>query len=1682
MAFSGMDCEALVRTLDQCLDQKDSLGQVVSRHYRRLPAHHTGIRAADLQEIFPSIAQALGLPPWIFDGAHQVIDSFDLNGNGMLEEDEAKRITWKLLQQKRLEIGGRRQVKVPFSSVKGQGYTVVKELGRGGQGTMYLCTKWSWFRKSKYCIKFYEKADANAGGLDELMDEYMLMASLDDRHIAKTYEVFQDSSFYYLVNEPYFGGDLSKLGKNASQQGVRMGENWWRQIFRQCLDGLCYLHANGVMHCDIKEPNIMISKSDSFQAPLVVLIDFGLASAFTSHRQGVCGTPGYIPPETWRHGIWYPRGDVFSMGVVFFQCMCGMVPSKNGSVQGALVEGCGSHEDLSLAAQSRPDAKCMFAYFGEGPRFEDQNVTFEVNRLECAQGSFCLARLAHVAWAHLADEIRKADRRAADLQREQKMPAWLPKRCMSCQSGKALLSQALFVVFEIFVRKQQPPQPSRYSSNALSSSQELEKVAHPTANGNGHVQGEEESSSKGKNVELDNHGERKKMALPTMSGVFVDRGIDGLNQQLEELKKLISESGLAVTAAAEAIDAYASADEESSHMKLHALQALGNVSIGVQRLRAFAELNYAALYKILKKHDKTLKTKFGLEHLFPRLVKETNLSDHSRLQVLNDEVKELSMKCSQTSESPEVACLIHGLGRTGRDMTLVNPISHRSELVLSFFLGSSLALFLAIGVLLALPEKSPKTFSEAYFLTPIPVFRVVFSYLLILWCMGAVAKICDQWDVNHLFILNVDPRCRVTPEFFFARAATLTTIWILIFGMYVVDYKWKVLPTVWASDGFNKRSSFHFVFYPLTLLLLAILGTLAPSTICRNRYKISVLQSVKRTGLAPVYSVDFADNMVGDVLTSLAKPIEDVPAAVCYLLSHHPQEEDVVKRFVANGDSCSAGTHRWVVPALAALPFWFRALQCCRRYADTKEQRHLWNLGKYLCSLLVVIVSRMESLTLLVAVSTTATLYAFFWDVGLDWGLSYKELLYACPCFPCKSTAAKTRSNLTVTGRQFPIKAYVLCSLMDIFARSTWVFTLMPTSLVTGNIVARVILVSVMSSIEIIRRSMWAVLRIEYEQVSNASGFRALLWVPSKLNASSTAQVQPERNNSVSGGPSHGVLVYMHHVPWEQGLGCDTATADLEAQRVIFRRFPQSMPLLRDLIETMTLRERRARPVALVALGHDWFKSSTDAELPSTSLHGLLGCAMGHEVTEELSIRLSEANTLHALRQLQQQFQERDRRRQGTVDAEVALELFVAHGVPAKIARRCIESSGPHFPYVALMNDLLASKERYGYQYVLELFQALDVDSSGSLSLEELRGLMGGGVFKLRHADDVEQLLSWMDTNQDGTVSFGEFLNVALEYGQINTRAEGENTSPSFWAGLGLQGWGQSSSGSTLPARSMPTQKPSKGSSAIMSQMAPGSLPGSQISTQVPDGPPKVWRLRVGIFSASSPGRPEVPGFEAAYCMCSLCGEDSASKAVELFRTGTVRFDGQASWNIEEELLDYQPPDGLEFAIVCQGQSERLLGKARLSHRQFFPLGCNTRLTLSRSGGGIQGTLWVKILVMEDDGQLVSEAPLQDPSPVQKLPGRGYNGYKPAEDANAGMSVTWGRSWVEERQPVLAGFRSRQLPPAPPPVQFVQHPHVVDAGAWAPAHSPSQMLVAAPGMQLYTPYPAMGAMMVPARV
>merc|ERR1712232_1046223 len=98
---------------------------------------------------------------------------------------------------------------------------------------------------------------------------------------------------------------------------------------KQVLTGVSYLHSRTVMHCDLKEPNVMIAGKADWHAPQIVVIDFGLANKFaTRSRPG--GSPGYMPPEVWESGLWTPRGDVFSIGVMMYSMRTGLHPFTEG--------------------------------------------------------------------------------------------------------------------------------------------------------------------------------------------------------------------------------------------------------------------------------------------------------------------------------------------------------------------------------------------------------------------------------------------------------------------------------------------------------------------------------------------------------------------------------------------------------------------------------------------------------------------------------------------------------------------------------------------------------------------------------------------------------------------------------------------------------------------------------------------------------------------------------------------------------------------------------------------------------------------------------------------------------------------------------------------------------------------------------------------------------------------------------------------------------------------------------------------------------------------------------------------------------------------------------------------------------------------------------------------------------
>jgi len=94
-------------------------------------------------------------------------------------------------------------------------------------------------------------------------------------------------------------------------------------------------------------------KNTDFKNPEVAIIDFGLASVCAGPGE-TGGTPGYVPPETNKNHIWYPKGDIFALGVTFFQLLADKVPEEKAGKLGVFQEGFRTLEDVVTFTATRP--------------------------------------------------------------------------------------------------------------------------------------------------------------------------------------------------------------------------------------------------------------------------------------------------------------------------------------------------------------------------------------------------------------------------------------------------------------------------------------------------------------------------------------------------------------------------------------------------------------------------------------------------------------------------------------------------------------------------------------------------------------------------------------------------------------------------------------------------------------------------------------------------------------------------------------------------------------------------------------------------------------------------------------------------------------------------------------------------------------------------------------------------------------------------------------------------------------------------------------------------------------------------------------------------------------------------------------------------------------------------------
>jgi pSer/pThr/pTyr-binding forkhead associated (FHA) protein len=217
------------------------------------------------------------------------------------------------------------------------GFDTVKVIGRGGMGCVMLARDQRTGRAVAIKTLLPEFAVSDKA-MKRFMREIDVAAALKHKNIVEFIDRGTHNGVVYLVTEFVDGADASKL---AEERGGRLAYEDGISIISQALDALSFAHAQGYIHRDFKDQNILVAgRSPNLVAKLT---DFGLAKSFThSGMSGVtmagemAGTLAYMPPEQLRNfRDVKPQSDIYAVGMTAYSLLTGSLAldlSKNSSV------------------------------------------------------------------------------------------------------------------------------------------------------------------------------------------------------------------------------------------------------------------------------------------------------------------------------------------------------------------------------------------------------------------------------------------------------------------------------------------------------------------------------------------------------------------------------------------------------------------------------------------------------------------------------------------------------------------------------------------------------------------------------------------------------------------------------------------------------------------------------------------------------------------------------------------------------------------------------------------------------------------------------------------------------------------------------------------------------------------------------------------------------------------------------------------------------------------------------------------------------------------------------------------------------------------------------------------------------------------------------------------------------
>ncbi|KZC08184.1 PREDICTED: serine/threonine-protein kinase ULK3 [Dufourea novaeangliae] len=249
-------------------------------------------------------------------------------------------------------------------------YSLLEKIGSGSYATVYKAFKKDGCREV-VAIKCVDKSSLSKSAIDNIVTEINLLKILKHENIVEMRDFFWDDGHIYIVMEYCDGGDLSSFIRRRH----KLPEQICRRFLQQLALALKYLRNHNVSHMDLKPQNLLLTRKPQ----LVLKVgDFGFAQYLSSSEKkfAIRGSPLYMAPEILLKRKYDARVDLWSVGVIMYECLFGKAPYSSSSFQ-ELAEKIKDARRIELPKGSHVSRNCKDLLMSLLKHDPDERIPFD---------------------------------------------------------------------------------------------------------------------------------------------------------------------------------------------------------------------------------------------------------------------------------------------------------------------------------------------------------------------------------------------------------------------------------------------------------------------------------------------------------------------------------------------------------------------------------------------------------------------------------------------------------------------------------------------------------------------------------------------------------------------------------------------------------------------------------------------------------------------------------------------------------------------------------------------------------------------------------------------------------------------------------------------------------------------------------------------------------------------------------------------------------------------------------------------------------------------------------------------------------------------------------------------------------------------------------------------------------